>query len=132
MTRKKPTTLTEAVRQNRLVSQLDAYLRQCRPTEEAGNAKRSGGTFPNLAGFCRYLGCGLGELEVLRAYDPSAADFLCTVFEDEAINRSPTLSPTVVSAYLKRRLGYGEKAEPGNDSGELKLIFEHDISEDGV
>ena len=44
------------------------------------------------------------------------------------------LSPTVVSAYLKHRLGYGEKSEAVSsaDAGEIRLIFDHDISEDGA
>ncbi len=58
-------------------------------------------------------------------------DALLAVFEDEALNSG--LSPTVVSAYLKHRLGYGEKTEEKTAvaSEGVKLIFEHDIFEDG-
>ena len=56
------------------------------------------------------------------------------VMEDEALN-SPVLSPTVVSAYLKRRLSYGERTPSGDpslaDCGKVRLVFEHDIVEDG-
>ena len=54
------------------------------------------------------------------------------MFEDEALNSE--LSPTVVTAYLKQRLGYGEKQETHRAScelPELKLVFDHDIFEDG-
>lgn len=133
MTCKKRTVLTDAVRKKKLGKLLDDYLAACRPPPDA-NPKHPGGAFPNLAGFCSFLGCGTEEFEALRAFDPAAADYLCAVFEDEALNRSPMLSPTVVSAYLKHRLGYGEKAEAvsGAEAGEVRLIFDHDISEDGA
>ena len=54
------------------------------------------------------------------------------VFEDEALNSE--LSPTVITAYLKQRLEYGERAEPKRAACELpevKLVFDHDIFEDG-
>ena len=55
-----------------------------------------------------------------------------TVLEDEALNAE--LSPTVLTAYLKKRLGYGEKSEATTSAecGQLRLVFEHDILEDGV
>lgn len=132
MTRKKRITLAEAARRGQLGKLLEAYLSACREQPSA-DPKHRGGAFPNLAGFCRSLGCGLDELDTLRAFDAEAADALCTALEDEALNRSPMLSPTVVSAYLKRRLGYGEKTEAisGAEAGEVRLIFDHDISEDG-
>ncbi len=109
---------------------VEKYLRECRAAEE----DRKAGRFPNLAGFCRWLGCGIGEVENLRLCDPAAADYLCAVMEDEALN-TPAVSPTVVSAYLKRRLGYAEKPDPAvaqAECGEVRLIFEHDITEDGA
>ena len=55
------------------------------------------------------------------------------MMEDEALNHTALISPTVMNAYLKRRLGYAEKAESGASAacGELQVIFEHDITEDG-
>lgn len=133
MTRKKRMTLTEAARRGQLGKRLDDYLSACREQPSA-DPKHHGGAFPNLAGFCRSLGCGLDELDALRAFDAEAADALCAALEDEALNLSPMLSPTIVSAYLKRRLGYGDKTEAvsGAEAGEVRLIFDHDISEDGA
>ena len=133
MTCKKRTVLVDAVRRKKLDALLEAYLGRCRPPPDA-DPRHPGGEFPNLAGFCRSLGGGLEDIEALRAFDPAAADHLCAVFEDEALNRSGMLSPTVVSAYLKHRLGYGEKPEPvsGAEAGQVRLIFDHDISEDGA
>lgn len=129
MTCKKPTTLTEVVRQNKLRACLNAYLTECRAPPDA-DPKHPGGSFPNLAGFCRFLGCGLSEFEALRTADPASADYLCAVLEDEALNAAaPTFS--LVSAYLKQRLGYGEKTGQ-EESGQLRLVFDHDISEDGA
>ena len=64
---------------------------------------------------------------------PEYADWLCACFEDEALNASN--SPTLLSAYLKKRLGYLEKQSKGEQSesecGLMRLVFEHDIEEDG-
>lgn len=59
-------------------------------------------------------------------------DTLLAMFEDEALNCE--LSATLVSAYLKKHLGYGEKTEAPRGSCQtegLKLVFDHDIWEDG-
>ena len=58
-------------------------------------------------------------------------EILCSVLEDEALNSS--ISATLVSAYLKNHFGYGEKpAEKTRvESGDIKLVFEHDILSDG-
>ena len=79
------------------------------------------------------MGCGVGASEELRTSAPDAYDLLCAVLEDEALNFS--ISPTVMSAYLKQRLGYGEKPDTPASSaecGEMRLVFEHDILEDGA
>ena len=105
------------------------YIEQCR--SEAAGAK-SRGRFPNLAGFCRYLGIGVEALRESFSDDPYGYGVLCAVFEDEALNSE--LSPTVITAYLKQRLEYGEKTEPKRAACELpevKLVFDHDIFEDG-
>ena len=93
---------------------------------------KSKSRFPNLAGFCRYLGVGIDTLEEAFSGFKESWSALCAVFEDEALNSE--LSPTVVTAYLKQRLGYGEKQEMHKAScelPELKLVFDHDIFEDG-
>ena len=122
--------LSDAAERGKLPRLLERYLADCRP-ESAG---KKGARFPNLAGFCRWAGCGLSEMETLRLTNAEAADYLLAVLEDEALN-SPVLSPTVTSAYLKRRLGYAEKGDAAGSQaacGEMRLIFEHDITEDGA
>lgn len=125
-------TLQIIVERGRLKSRLSKYIKSCRPPPDA-DPKRSVGKFPNVAGFCRFLGCGVHEFEELRLSHPSVADYICTVLEDEALN-TQALSPTLSAAYLKRRLGYAEKTELGGQAtcGEVRVIFEHDISEDGA
>lgn len=132
MSLSKPISLEAAVTGGKLNSYLNRYLADCRPPPDA-DPKKGGGRFPNLAGFCRWLGCGISEVEALRLSHPREADRLCAVMEDEALNTA-LLSPTVISAYLKRRLGYSEKAEAtsGAECGEMRVIFEHDIFEDGA
>ena len=84
--------------ESELLSRFAAYLEE-----------REGGTsFPNVAGFCRY--CGRGEEwfgEMKRKY-PESGDVILTALEDAALNADR--SPTLVTAYLKHRLGYGEAA----------------------
>ena len=86
---------------------------------------------PNPAGFCRFLGKGLDFWEDLSDSDPGTYGVICAFLEDEALNSD--LSPTLLSAYLKKRLGYGEpKGSSGvTDCGQMTLVFEHDIDEDG-
>ncbi len=83
-----------------------------------------------MAGFCRHLGVGVEEFERQMRERQEEFDAMMAIFEDEALNSG--LSPTLISAYLKHRLGYGEKAEEKTAAvGDVKLIFEHDIFEDG-
>lgn len=112
----------------RVIAAVAEYIELCRG-ESFGKGK---GRFPNLAGFCRHLGVGVEALEEAFADDREGYGALCAVFEDEALNSE--LSPTLINSYLKQRLGYGEKTERGSASLELpevKLVFDHDIFEDG-
>lgn len=124
--------LMAAAKRGKLKRLLELYLKSCQREGDA-DAKKNTATFPNLAGFCRFIGCGLAAMELLRDGNPEVYDYVCTVLEDEALRYS--VSPTVMSAYLKQRLGLGEK--PGDsgtkstECGQLKLVFEHDILEDG-
>ena len=130
MCRAKRESLERIADRGKLPMFLEKYVRECRKAEES----RRGGRLPNLAGFCRWLGCGVGEVETLRLTHPAEADYLAAVMEDEALN-TPAVSPTVVSAYLKRRLGYADKTDSAAaqaECGEVRLVFEHDISEDGA
>ena len=86
-------------------------------------------SFPNLAGFCRYLGTGTEELSQLAHDYPSEYGRILAVLEDEALNS--TLSPTLISAYLKKRLGYDSGASSTSFKNQLQIKFEHDIFEDG-
>ncbi len=99
-----------------------------------GDGGKKGGRFPNLAGFCRYLGMGIESFLLLMKERQEEYDLLCAVFEDEALNSS--LSPTLLSSYLKRYFGYGEKMGAESASAceleQLKIVFEHDIDEDGA
>ena len=102
-------------------------------TEEKAKSKRKNAEsklFPNLAGFCRYLGISTKELSDISRDYPSQYGKLLAVLEDEALNS--TLSPTLISAYLKKRLGYGSEASGDSAENQLQIKFEHDIFEDGA
>ena len=94
---------------------------------EKGTAK-----FPNVAGFCRYFGIGRGKYERLSKKYPEEFEKLSAVFEDEALNSQ--ISPSLLSTYLKKRLGYGDASDAVGteiDTAQVKLIFDHDIFIDG-
>ena len=120
-----------AAKEKTLPLLLEAYLDSC--PGEASKEKKSAVRFPNLAGFCRSLGCGTLAFEQFRERYPEQADWLCAVFEDEALNAST--SPTLLTAYLKKRLGYtdrsGKPEESEAECGMMRLVFEHNIEEDG-
>ena len=113
---------------------LNQYLLNCRTSsqkEEEQSAKkkeRKDSVFPNIAGFCRFIGISTSELERFGRVDPEQYAKILTVLEDEALNSN--LSPALISAYLKKRLGYdGAKAQ--ESTSQLEIKFEHDIFEDG-
>ena len=98
-----------------------------------GDGSKKDVRFPNMAGFCRYLGVGVEAFRLCMKERQEEYDTLCAMFEDEALNSG--LSATLVSAYLKKHLGYGEKNADGGasvcEADKVKLIFEHDIYADG-
>lgn len=140
-------SLEELCKDGRIDASLADYLRSCYPSESDGKseaaltpepqnerkARKSKDTpkicFPNLAGFCRYLGIGTGELERFGASHPEEYGRILAVFEDEALNSG--LSATLVSAYLKKRLGYDSSRQGYTDAAGLQVSFDHDIFEDG-
>ena len=125
--------LENACRRKQVHRILDHYLRSCRDEAgaeegERGRARRSRERFPNLAGFCRYLRIGLVELEAIRREFPTETEEIYLTLEDEALNSG--LPPALLSAYLKKRLGY-EKELQGTEEPATVVRFEHDIFEDG-
>lgn len=85
--------------------------------------------FANLAGLCRYIGIGLSDLAVFSEEYPDEYDKLHAVFEDEALNSD--VSPTILSAYLKKRLAYTKESDGAEEAKEVRYCFEHDIFADG-
>ena len=108
----------------------ERYILECR---KPVNGAKSG-RVPNIAGFFRYCGFEGGDLSRLSLEYPGIYSSLCMIFEDEALNSG--VSASVLTPYFKRRLGYGERvASPpagGYDDGTVKLVFDHDIWEDGA
>ena len=108
----------------------ERYILSCR---EEDNGQKKHPRFPNIAGFCRFFGISSEKLDYMKEKYPDSYSALCLIFEDEAFNAE--ISTTVLSAYLKKRLGYGERESAPDSSvnvaGPLKLIFEHDILSDG-
>lgn len=119
-------TLLSAAKDGSLPRKLKQYVKSCRPPPDADPKKD--GRLPTLAGFCGKLGCGTSAVAALQKEYPSLFAYLCAVLEDEALNSSR--SPTIVNAYLKEHFGYGEKNTEGEEDA-VRLIFEHDILEDG-
>lgn len=115
---------------------IEEYLEACKatPSVGTGGAKKSDARFPNIAGFCRYCGVGRSQIEALRRKYPLEYDAICAIFEDEALNSG--LSVSLLSSYMKHRLGYGgdeRDEDKSKDDGDAtpRIVFEHDIFADG-
>ncbi len=124
--------IESACRSGALSELVEEYLDECNlpcREDEKRSSKRSARRFPNLAGFCRYFRIGESEYNALAEKYPLEFEYLSAVFEDEALNSD--ISPTVISAYLKRRLGYERRCVGEVHEGQLKIVFDHDIVEDG-
>lgn len=87
--------------------------------------------FPNVAGFCRFMGISLRKYAEICNLYPEETGQIQAAFEDEALNSGKPAALTC--AYLKARLGYAEPEAPGKSEGdgEVKVIFEHDVLSDG-
>ena len=112
---------------------LEQYITLCHASSDAlpTDAKRSAKLkhrLPNLAGFCRYLGIGTEDFRRVSEEFPDEIKPLFAILEDEALNSA--LPPAVLSAYLKRRLGY-EREDEESCAEPLQICFEHDILGDG-
>ena len=142
---KEGSELIEAACENGILTSIaEEYVIFCHTSEEkeCGNDCQSSqkkkksadkpSSFPNIAGFCRYFGIGAQKYERLSKKFPDEFEKLSAIFEDEALNSE--MSASVLTAYLKKRLGYSEsdKVEKSEvETGQLRLIFDHDILSDG-
>ena len=110
------------------------YLEQCKngadEDKEGGRGKgKTKGKFPNIAGFCRFIGVGISDITEFGAAYPSEYDRLLAIFEDEALNSE--LSASLLSAYMKKRMLYSSEDLSRTYSGEVNYCFEHDVYADG-
>lgn len=130
--------LTESCRRNTLNRILEKYIKSCKtygidPDEDQPKkvtSKKAIGRFPNVAGFCGYYRISVDDLERLSKEFPEEIAYLYTILEDEALNSG--LPPAVLSAYLKKRLGYEKEERKAPASSEqMSIRFEHDIFNDG-
>ena len=129
-------SLRETCRRGILKRALEKYIDSCREYSSDGAEEeltrkrgRRNGRFPNIAGFCRYHKISIRDLEALSNEFPEEINLLYAILEDEALNSG--LPPAVLSAYLKKRLGY-DKDNGADELGETMTIrFEHNILDDG-
>ncbi len=126
--------LEEACRRGILGQILEEYIASCHtPTADTATVEKKprggsrGERFPNLAGFCRYLGCSIDEWLAMEQTHPILFGRLRAALEDEALGAA--MSPTVIAAYLKKRLGYDK--DTGDTDGAISVQFEHDVFGDG-
>lgn len=114
----------------KILTLLNEYIIACKKSDSDEKPKATGKeTFPNIAGFCRFLKISTSELDELAKKFPEHYGRMITVLEDEALNSK--LSPTIVSAYMKKRLGY-DRVLPAQGASQMEIKFEHDIFEDGA
>lgn len=74
---------------------------------------------------------GVSHIKSIETKWPEIYNALLAIFEDEALNSDK--NATILNAYIKERLNFGEKKEGGATLpvGDVRLVFEHDIEEDG-
>lgn len=118
-TKRKKVDLAKICQKKLLYDLVENYIVEC------GNLEK----FPNIAGFCRYCGIGISELEDIAVAFPKEYDALCSIFEDEALNYDTAVS--LIGSYLKRRLGYGDEKRTDEKDSAVNVIFKHDIMKDG-
>ena len=117
----------------RLLHLAERYILDCHGGAENSGVER----FPNVAGFCRFIGISQRRYEEFSVLYPEEIGIIEATFEDEALN-SEKISVSLLSLYLKSRLGYSESrreklsAERSSaSSGGVSVVFEHDIMRDG-
>ena len=136
-------SLREACRRNTLNRTLEKYIQSCRDNSDTtdndnssadsgssvSRRRRSHGRFPNIAGFCRYYHIGIDDLEELANEHPMEINRIYAILEDEALNSG--LPPAILSAYLKKRLGYDKDTAASPCEEQMTIRFEHNIFDDG-
>ena len=128
--KKQKSVLEYACRHGVIDRLLEEYITVCHNGEDAEDKKKASkgrSRFPNVAGFCGYFGIGESEYDELSQKYPDKFGKIKAIFEDEALNSE--ISPALLSAYLKKRFGYGRETESRERS--LNIVFEHDIFGDG-
>lgn len=123
--------LNKICKQGQLVELAELYIRECTSFNRE-SSKKGGGRFPNFAGFARKLGIGVASLKSIREKYPEQYGAMLALFEDEALNSDK--NATILNAYIKERLDFGEKKEGGATLpvGDVRVVFEHDALEDGM
>lgn len=101
----------------RLSDKLSEYIESCLGAE---NRKHP---FPNLAGFCSYIGMSIDDMMELKRRRPKVFDTVMLKLEDAALNSGATAS--LVNMYLKQ---YGFWSAPAGD----EITCEHDMEADGI
>ncbi len=124
-------SVERSFRQGEILSKAEDYVNRCLSGEIMGERA----LFPNLAGFGRDIGVGLSELARIGEKYPEVYDAMLAILEDGALNaeRIPGKSALLAMNYFRRRLGYeAVKSEiKGTEKGEVRVVFDHDLSEDG-
>ena len=80
-------------RDSSIIEQAERYVSGCL---EHGQQLGDRALFPNLAGFGRALGIGLGELQRLGGQYPAVYDAILAVLEDGALNARKVLQLLII------------------------------------
>ncbi|MBQ8817149.1 MAG: hypothetical protein IJZ83_01085 [Clostridia bacterium] len=115
--------------EGRLLDVIEEYVARCHSVAEGEAKARRRSEFPNIAGFCRYVGVGFSDFYKFKEEKPREYDKLLAIFEDEALNSD--ISSTLLSSYMKKRMLYSDADEGKGKSGGVTYCFEHDVFADG-
>ena len=126
MASKASVSIMKAAERGTLRKYLNQYLKMCHAGEDDAPSNTVK-IFPNLAGFCYFMGCGLNALTELQMAYPEEADYIRTVMED-ALFHHPALPAGIAKLYMQARLGYTfpkkSRAKKPEQPMQIQVIYE--------
>lgn len=85
--------------------------------------------YPNVAGFCSYMGINRDSFYAQKEYYSDTFKKIQDILEDEAIN-NPFAKESIKIFYLKNKFGYADKIESVVNSTESVTMNLSNLSED--
>ena len=108
-------------RSKQLISALREYIEKCNADKERRKDK---GPFPNVCGYCRYMGIGINKLSGELKEEEALSDRIATVLEDAVINSDPS------AGVLSHCIRLVDRIRTGKEEDGITVIFSHGDGEE--